>query len=107
MPGDRAGPALGKQGPCRPKAEKDRGLRHILQHLGEADLQRRLKLVALLAALPVPLLGGLLIWAKAGPHPIPQLPLQMIGPQLLLSIFVMRPPFVRRPTAFRMIPTRA
>jgi PAS domain S-box-containing protein len=45
-------------------------LRHILQHLGEADLQRRLKLVALLAALPVPLLGGLLIWAKAGPHPI-------------------------------------
>ncbi|HZP21685.1 MAG TPA: PAS domain S-box protein, partial [Bauldia sp.] len=50
----------------RPGIEKDRGLRHLLQHFGEADFQRRLKLVLLLAALPPLLLGALLIWANSG-----------------------------------------
>jgi PAS domain S-box-containing protein len=45
-------------------------LRHLLQHFGEAKVQRRLKLVLFLAALPVLVLGGLLIWGRESPHAI-------------------------------------
>jgi PAS domain S-box-containing protein len=61
--------------------EKDRGLQQFLQHLGEADVRRRLKLVGLLTALPTLLLGGLLIWAKNGPYGF--------GPQTTLAAILL------------------
>jgi PAS domain S-box-containing protein len=93
-PHDQTGwsPANGKTGV---RNVKDRGLRHLLQHIGDAEFQRRLRLVVLLTLLPPVLLTGFLIWAKSEPNGVP--PQMTVAAELLAGIALIGAWMIARP----------